>query len=92
MTTSSGLEGALSLPRVDTAEYREARSRLRRWVLIWLGCAALSWAATVIVGYSVIRFGDSTGATDVQATLDGGDLITPAEVEAVSAVAPAAGQ
>lgn len=80
MSTAMGLDSSLSLPRESGVEHRAARGRMRKLALIWIACAALSWALTVVVGYSVMRFGE--GAPDSAMV---------AEAEALSNVAPAAG-
>ena len=92
MSSSIGLGNTLSLPRADTGERRVAHGRMRRWVLIWLGCAALSWMATIVIGYTVIRFGDATSTDQrIEASAEGGEAITAEDLATVNAIAPAAG-
>lgn len=89
MPPSIGLESSLSLPRERGVERRAARGKVRKLALVWIACAALSWALTVVVGYSVMRFGDATAGGEVMArsTQDADTMTT----EALSEIAPAAG-
>ncbi|MSP83839.1 MAG: hypothetical protein EXQ94_13225 [Alphaproteobacteria bacterium] len=64
---------------------------MRRWVVVWVGCAALSWMATVFFGYTIMRFGSSDGSSQIEANVSGGDAITAEDLEAVTTVAPADG-
>ncbi|MEX2649507.1 MAG: hypothetical protein WD673_10885 [Alphaproteobacteria bacterium] len=65
--------------------------KIRKLALIWIACAALSWAFTVVVGYSVMRFGDGGSTNEVVAENLGEEAILAQEAEALSAIAPAAG-
>ena len=74
-------------------EHKAARGRMRKLALIWVACAALSWALTVVVGYSVMRFGEATSSGPVVAESADTDptKAMAAEAEALSRIAPAAG-
>jgi hypothetical protein len=81
----------MALPRRSRGHRKIAGIKIRKLALIWIACAALSWALTVVVGYSVMRFGDGGAGTEVMANSGGDDGALTAEAEALSNVAPAAG-
>jgi hypothetical protein len=91
MSSVMGLDSSLSLPREAGVNNKAARGRLRKLALIWIACAALSWALTVVVGYSVMRFGDGSEGGQVMAQDGSGAEAGDAAAEALSVIAPAAG-
>ncbi len=91
MPASGVLETSLALPRKSNGHQKVARVKIRKLALVWVACAALSWALTVVIGYSVMRFGESGAANEVVAEAQGDEAVLAREAEALSAIAPAAG-
>jgi len=80
----------VAVSRTEEVQQRAARRHMRKWLLVWMACAALCWAATIVVGYSVMRFSGALEGERMEASATG-ESIDPAEAEALSTIAPAAG-
>ena len=91
MSTLLGYDAPMTSAQDLGPRERAVRTNVRRWTLVWIGCAAMAWVATIIIGYTVMRFGDSLGSADLHRRVSGDGMIVAEHAADLASVAPAAG-
>jgi len=72
---------------------KDNRSHLspRRTVVVWLAGAVIAWVVAILGIYALLRTGDTLIAEFFKGDAGGNSVITQEEADALSKIAPAAG-